>query len=325
MDLTTADFDVVTLGETMIRLSPPLNETLETARQFDVHIGGSEANTAVGLARLGLRVAWLSRLTDNPLGRSISGAIARFGVDTRYIAWTAEDRVGTYYYEPAVSPRVGQVIYDRAHSAFSKMQPTHLPADLFETNRAKLLHLTGITPAVGAGEAALAALERAKRAGWRVSFDFNYRAKLWALETALAGCEPFMRQADILFISRTEAQLLYHLNDSQAILDHFHRHYPQAFIVLTMGSDGAAALRPDRERATCAIFPAQEIGRLGRGDAFSAGVLYGYLSGFPLDTALRWGAACAALKSTTPGDLPLFTLDEVRHLAEGQQRSGVNR
>ncbi len=131
-------YDVITLGETMLRLSPPEPLRIEQASHYEMHVGGSESNVAVGLARLGLRVAWLSRLTDNALGHTIENAIRAYGVDTSHIVWTNEDRVGLYFYEPGGAPRSGKVIYDRAGSAASRIQPTDLPAQLLAPDRARL-------------------------------------------------------------------------------------------------------------------------------------------------------------------------------------------
>src|SRR5690606_7918776 len=109
-------YDVITLGETMLRLTPPAPLRIEQTTSFNVYVGGAESNTAVGLSRLGFKTAWLSRLTDNPLGRLIAGTIARYGVDTSHVVWTSKDRVGVYYVEEGQSPRASQVYYDRAGS-----------------------------------------------------------------------------------------------------------------------------------------------------------------------------------------------------------------
>src|SRR5690349_11697201 len=149
-------YDVVTLGETMLRLTPPGMRRIEQAISLDIEIGGSESNTAVGLARLGLRVAWLSRLTDNPLGRLLAQTLAGHGVDTGWISWTDQDRIGLYFLEEGKAPRGSNVTYDRANSAMSRMQPADLPTDLFKSGQSKLLHLTGITPALGSQATATA-------------------------------------------------------------------------------------------------------------------------------------------------------------------------
>jgi 2-dehydro-3-deoxygluconokinase len=317
-------YDVITLGETMLRLAPPGNQRLEQARELIIYIGGSESNTAVGLARLGLRACWLSRLTDNPPGRLIAGTLAHYGVDTSQIIWTDDDRVAVYFTEMAPSPRGIHVTYDRARSAASRMQPDDLPAELFQPGRARLLHVTGITLAIGEGAAATAAhaLRLAREAGWAVSFDVNYRGKLWSPEAARAGCEPFMQAADVLFVPAGDARTIYELDgDPETMITTLSQRYPQAVIVMTLGADGALARTPDGATHHQPAFPAGEVDRIGGGDAFSAGFLYGWLLAesdheqIPL--ALQWGAAVAALKYTIPGDLPLVDRDEVAALVGG--------
>lgn len=323
-------YDVVTLGETMIRLTPPAMQRIEQTQAFEIHVGGSESNTAVGLARLGMKVCWLSRLTDNALGHTISGTIARFGVDTSHVVWTDEDRVGLYFYEPSPPPRSSHIIYDRAESALSKMQPDDLPTDVFAAQGARLLHLTGITPATGAVDVATRALQLAQEAGWLMSFDMNYRSKLWDPQTARTMCEPFMRAANILFISLDDVHTLYGtvLSSTEA-LTLLASLYPQATIVMTLGAKGAAARTLDGTTLEQPTFPAGELGRIGGGDAFSAGFLYGYLhetGGEHIAMALRWGAACAALKYSIAGDLPLFEYSEVLALVQqGAVRPTIQR
>ncbi len=115
--------DVVTLGETMLRFTPPARNRLEQADHLQVHVGGSESNTAVGLARLGLKTAWLSRLPTTALGRMVCGELSKYGVDTSHVIWSDTDRLGLYFLEEAGPPRGSQVIYDRRDSAISRMQP----------------------------------------------------------------------------------------------------------------------------------------------------------------------------------------------------------
>jgi 2-dehydro-3-deoxygluconokinase len=325
-----AVYDVVTLGETMLRLTPPAMQRIEQTQTFEMHVGGSESNTAVGLARLGMKVCWLSRLTDNALGHTISGTIARFGVDTSHIVWTDEDRVGLYFYEPSPPPRSSSIIYDRAASALSKMQPDDLPADLFTAQGARLLHLTGITPATGAVDVTLRAMQLAQAAGWQISFDMNYRRKLWDADAARDGCEPFMQAANVIFISLDDVHTIYGgISDAMDALRMLGARYPQATLVLTLGAKGAAARTVDGAVIEQPTFPAGELGRIGGGDAFSAGFLYGYLNESGADhiaLALRWGAACAALKYSIAGDLPLFEYAEVLTLVQqGAVRNTIQR
>lgn len=325
-------YDVVTLGETMIRLTPPGQKRLETAITLDVEVGGSESNTAVGLARLGLRVCWLSRLTDNPLGHLIAGTLRRFGVDTSRVVWTEDDRVGLYFLEEGDAPRGGRVFYDRRDSAVSRMQPTDLPTDLFQPQGGRLLHVTGITPALSPSlaETALDAVRRAKEAGWLISFDLNYRSKLWTSESAAVGCEPFLRQADVVFAPLRDASVFWSLPaKADTVLDALMERYHASVCVLTLGAEGAAALDQTGRRYRQPVFQAGGVGRVGGGDAFTAGFLYGYLTSTStdVDSALRWGTAVAALKYTLPGDLPLIERTEAARLvaAETMTQTGLIR
>lgn len=325
-------YDVVTLGETMARLTPPGALRLEQAQTLEVYPGGSESNTSVGLARLGLRVCWLTRMTDNPVGHIIVNAIRAQGVDTSQVVWTEADRVGLYFLEEAAAPRESRVIYDRRDSAISRMQPEHLPTDLFKPGEGQLLHLTGITLALSptAYETAQHAFELARAAGWKLSFDVNYRGKLWAADTARAGCEPFMQAAHIIFLPLRDAKLLYKLDESltaEAAMTELRRRYPQAVIVMTLGAEGAIASSTDGVIHRQAAFPATAVCRLGRGDAFTAGFLYRWLAdAADIPMALRYGAAMAALKYGITGDMPLVEPSEVQALvARGGAMGGIAR
>jgi 2-dehydro-3-deoxygluconokinase len=314
-------YDVVTLGETMLRFTPPGVQRIDQAPHFELEVGGTESNTSVGLARLGLNVAWLSRLPANPLGRRIARTLAGQGVDTSHIAWSATDRLGLYFVEFGDGPRPTQVTYDRADSAMSRMQPEELPAELFDPGRSRHLHLTGITVAISDSAAATArrAVEMAKAAGMSFSFDVNYRAKLWSPAEAKAGCH--IRDAESIYgVS----------GDPDTALAQLQAQYPQATIILTLGAEGAIGAEPGKAAISQSVFPAGTVGRIGGGDAFTAGVLYGYLTDANPDTrlatALRWGAAAAAYKYTIPGDMPLFEKEEVEGLLHsGNQAPQVRR
>ncbi len=322
-------YDVVTFGESMLRLTPPHFERFSQASQFEIHIGGSESNTSVGLARLGLRVAWITRMTDNPLGRKITEAIAAHGVDTTHVVWTDEDRVGTYYLERGKPPRGSRVFYDRAGSAISRMHPEEFPLDLLRNQSLRVFHTTGITMGLSSSTSATAmhAALAAKESSTLISFDLNYRSKLWSPQSARQTCEVMMRLADIVFIPRRDAATVFQIaaTEPRAILAELASSFPKAIIVLTLGAEGAAAINPQGDFVSQPAFPAVEVERLGGGDAFSAGFLRGWLQSGELPTALRWGAAVAALKYTIPSDLPLVDLAEVQSLVLGNSQSGVQR
>jgi 2-dehydro-3-deoxygluconokinase len=304
------------MGETMIRFTPPDLLRMEQAREFEAHIGGSESNVAIGLARLGLRVAWVSRLTNNPLGQLIASGIRAHGVDTSHIVWTDKDRVGLYFYEAGFAPRAGKVIYDRAESAMSRMLPSDLPLDLIRNGEAKLLHLSGITTAIGqnAAQTNLEAAEKAKAEGLSLSFDINYRALLASPENWVKASEPIAAMADIIFLPLRDAVSLYGTsNEAEAALKAMKARYPQAQIVLTLGAEGAISEEAG-EVVKQAAYPASEHGRLGRGDSFVAGFLYGKLNTPGAKDALAWGTAAAAYKSSITGDFPLLVKEDIERM-----------
>src|SRR3954451_1310484 len=145
--------DVITFGEAMVRLSPPNFQRLEQARSLDLLVGGAELNTAVGVARLGHTVAWVSRLTNNPLGRLIANRAREAGVSSEHVLWTDDDRVGVYFLEFGAAPRASSVVYDRKGAAIAQIKPGMVPwATIFPG--VKWFHVTGITPALSASAAA---------------------------------------------------------------------------------------------------------------------------------------------------------------------------
>lgn len=320
-------YDVITLGETMLRLSPPNLLRIEQATHYESHIGGSESNVAIGLARLGTSVTWISRMTDNALGHSIVNGIRAHGVDTSQVVWTKEDRVGLYFYEEGKAPRGGTVIYDRANSAISKITPSEIPQQLFQNNQAKLLHLSGITLAIGenAAETTYKAAELAKQAGFLLSFDINYRSLLWSSQEAVEACHDLASMADIIFLPLRDAVSLYGTPDNpRNAVTAMSQKYAQASIVMTLGANGAIAKKGDSIIQQDA-FPAEEVGRLGGGDAFVAGFLHAYLKNSNLAESLKWGTASAAYKYSVVGDIPLLDHDHISKMVNDNQSASLLR
>src|SRR5215470_17014985 len=169
-------YDLLTLGETLMRLSPPEDQRLEQARLFEVGVGGSELNVGCVLARLGRRVAWVSRLPEGPLGRIVDGEARRHGVDTRFVRWIAGARQGLMFFEPGPAPRNARVIYDRKNSAAAELGFEDAPWEALIAASARV-HLSGITPALGPSCRALVGriAQLAAAAGKKVSYDLNYR------------------------------------------------------------------------------------------------------------------------------------------------------
>jgi 2-dehydro-3-deoxygluconokinase len=306
-------FDVTTLGEVMLRLSTPAGSRLETAAQLDVHPGGAEANLSSLLARLGRRTAWLGALPDSALGRLAAGALRAAGVDLQGVHWCSGGRMGTYYVEFSTPPRPIQVLYDRAHSCMASYTTDQVDwARLLST---RLLHLTGITPALSPSCHAVVAeaMQRTRQAGVPISFDVNYRQKLWDAESAARTLAPLVRQATILFCGHGDAQRLFGCTgDAPAALRQLAEQPLTGgaqVMVMSIGSSGALAWHNGQTLRVDAV-PATIVDRLGAGDALAAGVLHGWLDG-NLAGGLRTGVVLAALALAQQGDMVVTTPDEV--------------
>ena len=185
--------DLVTFGETMLRLSPPGHERIEQAGELDVRAAGAESNVAVNAGRLGAATAWLSKLPDSPLGRKVAASLRAQGT-TPEVAWSDDDgRQGVYFLEQAGEPRGTNVVYDRADAAVTTATTDELATELVE--RAGYLHTSGITPALSETLEATTAelLELAQETGTTATFDVNYRSKLWDPEEARETLEEIGR------------------------------------------------------------------------------------------------------------------------------------
>src|SRR6185369_12731348 len=205
----TPRFDFVSLGESMLRLSVPAGKRLDDTRKLDMELAGAESNVSVALARLGWRVGWVSRMPDHALANAILRALRSDGVDISAVKQVPDERLGTYFIEFATQPRSTQVIYDRADSAASHMTIADIDWDYLLNTR--VLHLTGITAALSENCYAVLeeAIKRAHAVGVMVSFDVNYRAKLWNAATAGEKLRPLIADADILFCKGADATTLF--------------------------------------------------------------------------------------------------------------------
>ncbi|MFD1570796.1 bifunctional 2-dehydro-3-deoxygluconokinase/2-dehydro-3-deoxygalactonokinase [Halorubrum laminariae] len=310
--------DLVTFGETMLRLSPPRGERLETTETFDVQAGGAESNVAAGAARLGADAVWLSKLPDSPLGRRVVSELRSHGVRTG-VAWADPDasRVGTYYLEHGGDPRGTNVVYDRADAAITTVEAEELPTGALES--ASRFHTTGITPALSERAAATTAalLRAAGEAGATRSFDLNYRAKLWDPETARAAYEDLFDHVDTLFVPRRDARrVLGREGDAVTIANGLAADFDFETVVVTRGTEGAVALC-DGEVHEQGVFDADTFDAIGTGDAFVAGYLAKQIHGGSVAEALEWAAAAAALKRTVGGDIAVIDPDDIAGVVDG--------
>lgn len=294
----------------MLRLSPARGLSLEQATELEVFVGGAESNVAVTLSRLGVRAGWISRLVDDPLGRRIAAAIRGQGVDTSAVIWTAAGRTGLYFLEPGVPPRNGRVIYDRRDSAAAGLRPEDVNWAYLRASR--LLHLTGITPALSASclSTVRRAIAEARATGIRISFDVNYRAKLWPAAHAADALRGLVEGIDLLICPHRDARSVFDASaDPERAVAELARMLATRVTVLTVGEEGALALSDGQHFRQPAV-PAEPLDPVGRGDAFSAGLIYGYLRG-DLALGLRVGVRLAGLSQTYCGDVGWATAEDL--------------
>ena len=307
------------MGETMLRLSVRPGEALEAAAHLRVHVAGSESNVAVALTRMGIPAAWISKLPDSPLGHLVATQIHGLGVDTQQVVWSRTGRVGLCFTEPGVAPRPTRIIYDRADSAFTHFLPEEIDWDFIGS--ARLVHLTGITPALGENGRRLSteilSFCRAERIP--VSFDVNYRQGLWPPEEAAACISQLAPWASVLICSHEDAQRVFSIAEPspEGVIEVLHRRFKVPVAVLTLAEAGALATDGTRFRQAPA-YPSTAIDRIGRGDCFAAGLLVGCLAG-DLAAGLGIGNAMAALNQTIEGDFFRGTNQDVKRLIDGAQ------
>jgi 2-dehydro-3-deoxygluconokinase len=308
-------FDVTTLGEAILRYSVPAGQRLENADRFDVHVGGTEANVATLLARLGWNCGWVSALPKNPLGRRVVNEFSLSGLDLSAVAWSDQHRLAVYYVEFSVPPRPTQVHFDRTGTCFANLIPADIDWNYLLDTR--LLHLCGLTAALsdGAHEIIVEALHRARARGVLVSMDVNYRARLWSPDQARHALEPLVRAVDLLFCSRTDAELVFGINGSpERIVQQLGEFTDAGHIITSLSSDGTLGW----DRTHFYHQPARPVtilDRIGAGDAMVAGVLHGWLGG-DFARGLRYGALTAAMALSQYGDQVITDFEELEALLD---------
>jgi len=326
--------DVVTFGETMVRLSAPEKKRLEQAEQLDVHVGGSESNVAVAIKRLGLDAAFVTRLTANPFGRMIANKLREHGVDVSHVVWTDEDRVGKYFLEFGANPRPSSVIYDRANSAISNIQEGMIDwSSIFKG--ARLFHTSGITPALSQSAESMTkeAMISARETGLKVSVDLNYRSKLWSEEKARKCMTELMDYTDILITTEEDTDRVFGITgrDYRDVAQQLSNRFDFEVVAITLRdnismwrNDWTAIAYQNGEFYEDMTYELELVDRVGGGDSFTAGFLYGYLTG-DVQKAVKFGNATSAIKQTNPGDINWCTHQEVKSLAEGGDRVRISR
>jgi 2-dehydro-3-deoxygluconokinase len=319
--------DVVTFGEAMVRLSPPHFQRLEQTQSLDLSVGGAELNVAVGVTRFGMKSAWVSKLPKNPLGYLIRNRAQEFGVDCSHVVWSDQGRTGLYFLELGASPRASSVLYDRAGSAISMIKPGEVDWTKVFTG-SKHFHMSGITPALSASASGVTAeaLKAAKKAGCTVSYDLNYRKKLWTPAEAKRVQEPLMADVDVLITTEEDTNVVFGIKekDYEAAAEKLAHTFKFKIVAITLREDVSvwknrwtAIAYHDGKVFKDRKYEVEIVDRVGAGDSFTAGFLYGWLKLKDVEKGVQYGNAFSALKHTIPGDFNWSTQEEVENQLKG--------
>lgn len=323
---------IVTLGEIMLRLSTTNNRRIIQSKTFQADYGGGEANVAVSLANFGIPCEYVTKIPKNPLGESIVRYLKENGVGTENIVFGGE-RLGTYYLEVGTSVRSSSVVYDRKYSSFSTFEFSELELDkLFKD--CKILHLSGITPALSESckNLTIEIIKEAKKRGVLVSFDFNYRSKLWTLDEASEVLTTYLPYIDICLAGVLDAKNILkiqlekeydnHRELLKAYYDEISKKYPNIKYFLSTSREVHSV---DENSLTGFIYSNGEllssktyrfsiVDRVGGGDAFAAGGLFGLYHNHNLQDVVEFATAASVYKHTIAGDANLAFTDDIYNL-----------
>jgi len=337
---------IVTLGEIMLRLSTPGHKRFIQSDTFDVNYGGGEANVAVSLANYGLQSHFVSKLPDHEIGQAALNQLKKHGVNTDYIK-RGGDRVGTYFLETGASMRPSKVIYDRAGSSIAEASPSDFDFDEIFAD-ADWFHFTGITPALSENckNITIEALKAAKRNNVEVSVDLNYRKKLWTPEEARKTMSKLMEYVDVCIGNEEDAHITLgysskntdvtsgelQLEEYEEMFKQMKKDFDFKYVVSSLRESHSAS---DNGWSACGYdgnnfyhskkYNIRIVDRVGGGDSFASGLIFGLLDNRSFEEALEFGVGASALKHTIPGDFNLVTKDEVEKLIQGDQSGRVQR
>lgn len=330
------NFDLLTFGQVLLRLSPEGNERLMRGDTFVKQVGGAELNVAVGVALLGLHTGIISRLPSHDIGSFMKGKIRSYGVSDDYFIYdnSPNARVGIYYYEYGAYPRKPKVIYDRMNSSFYSLSIDEIPEDVYGATRC--FHTSGITMALSekSRETTIEMIKRFKAAGTLVSFDVNFRGNLWTGDEARECIEKILPYVDIFFCSEDTARLTFKkTGTAREMMKSFAEEYPVSIVASTQ----RIVHSPKRHTFGSVMYDAKKdayyeeepyrdievVDRIGSGDAYISGALYGLLANdFDCAKAIQYGNATSAVKNTIPGDLPSSNLEEIDTIIKAHNQKG---
>jgi 2-dehydro-3-deoxygluconokinase len=331
------NFDVITFGEIMLRLSPPGRERIMVSESFNKHVGGSELNVSSGISLLGLRTGIISKIPDNAIGTFVKDRIRFCGVSDDYLIYDSgsDARLGLYYYENGAYPRKPAVVYDRRASSVNSIEISEIPGQVFSD--ARVFHTSGITLALSsaARAAAVEMIKRFKKSGALISFDVNYRANLWGEDEARQTICSVLPYVDILFVSEESSRRMFHKTGT---LDEIMKSYCAEYGISVVATTERKIISPSRHTFGSVIYSAKDgrfyreppyenievIDRIGSGDAYVAGVLFGMLRFGDMQKALEFGDANSAVKNTVPGDTPVSDFAEIEQVIDEHKSKGYH-
>ncbi|MBN2021179.1 MAG: sugar kinase [Pirellulales bacterium] len=333
---------VVTFGELLLSLSATGNRRLVQADEFVARYTGAEANAAVSLAQFGVEANVVSKVPEHEIGQACVNALRRFGVNTDHVV-RGGDRLGLLYMEAGASQRPTKVIYDRQPSSFRQLRPDDLDWDAVLAGK-DWFHFSGTAPAAGGAvvEVLSAGLATARRLGLTVSCDCNYRSKLWSMEEAGRVLAPLLDRVNVLICGKDDPERIFGVQSERPDLTGQDRNEHMAELTRRrFNLDGVAMTFREAPSASINRWSAllchrdglcrsrqyeiRVVDRVGGGDAFAAGLIFGLLSGFEPRRTIDFAAAAGCLKHSIPGDFNLVSREEVEHLLAGNDSGRVQR
>ena len=335
-ELPKKNFTVIGLGEVMLRLSPVGKERISYCETFEKMAGGSELNVVSGISMLGLRTGIVTKLPHNEIGKFVKHKIRFAGTSDDYVVYdeSLDMRLGIYYFESGAYPRLPVVSYDRKNSSVTKLSKEEIPDDIYDN--ANIFHTSGITLALSETlrDTAITMMRKFHEAGALVSFDVNYRAALWDEDVAKATIESVLPYIDILFVSEETSRRMFGMSGT---LDEIHRSFAKKYPNLRIiASTKRTVISPQKHSFTSRIYdavkdcffeePAYEnidvVDRIGSGDAYVAGALYGLLRFGDIENAAKYGDAMAALKNTVTGDMTECDVIDIERIIKNHTATG---
>lgn len=321
---------IVTLGEIMLRLSTAGNDRILQSKGFNVNYGGGEANVAISLSNFGVKTEFVTKLPKNDLAYSALRVLKENGVGCENIVLGGE-RMGVYFLEVGCGVRGSNVIYDRKNSAFSKLKVEELDLESILKD-VEILHLSGITPALSdeARELTFDVMKKAKEMGVKISFDFNYRSKLWSVSQAKEEFEKYLPYIDICFAGILDCKYILQMGEHDNLAKYYERlkrEYPNIKYLLSTKREVHSVsenslkgyIYSGKELVESEKYDFTIVDRVGGGDAFVAGALYGIYKGMSEKEIVEFAIAASVYKHSVNGDANLCRVEEI----ESFMRNGV--